>query len=118
MGVTALMLRSSVGYMVRSNTADGQGGTTTTFADPVWVRGQLAISMGSAASVGDQLAGQLSASIMLDPRCLSPHEGDRVQTRDGRLWEVLHVAKLTSPLGSECEGADLAVLSVVEILGS
>ena len=117
MGVAALLLRDRVGYTARSTTGDSQGGYTSTYGSASYVRGRLSAAPPSAESLGDQLSGRAKASLVIDPRGITPKEGDRVVTRDGRTWDIMQVDKLTSPLGSGSV-CDLAVLSIAEVLGT
>lgn len=116
MCVTALLLRDRVGYCARSTSGDGQGGFTATYGAATYVRGRLAALDPTEEELGQQLAGRARASITIDPRGITPREGDRVTTRGGQTWDVLAVAKARSPGGSETPS--LALLSVVEVLGT
>ena len=117
MGVTAILLRDRIGYCVRSTSTDGQGGYTATYGAASYVRGRFAASDPSEEELGDQLSGRVRATILIDPRGITPKEGDRAVTRDGRTWDVLSVGKTTTP-GASASSADLALLAVVEVLGT
>lgn len=117
MGVNAVLLRDRIGYTARSTSADGQGGYTSTYGSASYARGRFVMGDPSQEAIGDQLSGRARATVMLDPRGLTVREGDRVVTRDGRTWDVMAVSKGTTPGGSAA-AADLAILSVVEVLGT
>lgn len=117
MGVSALLLRDRVGYTARATTGDSQGGYTSTYGSATYVRGRLSVKDPAEESLGDQNAGRAKASLVIDPRGITPREGDRVVTRDGRTWDILQVSKMTSPTGSGSV-CDLAMLSIAEVLGT
>lgn len=97
MAFGALAFRSYVDWQARSDSGDSQGGYARTFAAAVRLRGIFAPDMPSHDALADQTGSRARGTVLLDPRSGAVHEGDRLTTPDGRVWEVLAVAPYRSP---------------------
>ena len=115
MGVSATLLRDRIGYSARSTTPDGQGGYTATYGSATYVRGRWATRKLGEEKLGDQLTGRQQIEVVLDPRGITPKEGDRIITRDGRTWDIIDSNKGNTP-GSSMATADIAIILAVEVV--
>ena len=113
----AMMLDSYVDWEARSDSSDGQGGYTRTFATAVRLLASFAPELPSADVLADQLSSRARGTIIMDPGENTVHEGDLVTTPDSRVWDVRSVAPFTGP-GMPLEAADVLLLTVVEVEGN
>lgn len=116
MGVTALLLRDSVSYTVQSATPNGRGGSTVTFGSAVTLRARINVGAPAPDVLAQQLAGRNFAQIIVDDRAVTGgvQEGGRFTTRDGRTWDIRHVAKTHLDLALSSASNEVAFCDCTE----